>query len=198
VNITSLLEAIESYDLAARINIASSLRSAVEILLGNLTVLELRKAVKAPEAAYSVLTRVFELTKRATDLRYENPNDTALFIYEFALNEHHPPLAVIAAGAICQVPNLWWASEFSTEIIDNRTARNSISGETAIEAPFISDAIDRVFITDTRRLFSAGVRLLQFIVSTPFDDADVVMLDMDPVVWTEAAEGTRDLPLAVS
>ena len=198
MSITSLFDSVESHDLAATANLASSLRSASDNVLAAAAVLELRKALKDPDVAYLVLARVFDLTKRTTDVRYENPNDVALFVYALVLNGSHPVLAVAAAGAICQVPNLWWASAFATEIIDNRTRRNDASGETLTTTPVASDVVDRVFVTDPRWLLSPGARLSAFSVTTFTANDTLVIPTPDATTWTEEAEDTCDLGLVVA
>jgi len=193
-----LLDHVESHDFAASINVASSSRSAIDALLASPTLLELRDALGKPDTAYEVLTRVFELTRRSVDVRYENPNDIALFAYVFTLNEQYPALALIAAAAICQVPNLWWAATFASEIIDNRTARNMSAGETLSEIVWVADVVDRIFVADTRWLFSPRTRLAEFFVAMTPEYADVVLLDMSAPEWRDEAGDTGDLPLSVS
>ena len=149
MSIAKLCDVIESHEMAAEVNVASDLRTVIEIVRMNPIVRELGEQLKKPGVAGRFLSRIFTLREQATDVRYENPNDTALFIYMWLLQRYNRFLALMASATICRVPNLWWAAKFATELIEQRLGQNVMAGEVSKPVPAANSAGDRVFVTDT-------------------------------------------------
>jgi hypothetical protein len=165
MSIGDLFHEIEGHEFMARINIASGLRTALRAISEEEVVRGLRQEIEHPQVAQRVLWRVFEITHRGVDVRYENPYDSALFVYALVLLEHDPRLAYIAAGAISRLPNLWWSGDIASAILADRIHRNRDAGvmrlqfpapgvagpEVAFELPPVSFvAGDRVFVSDVQ------------------------------------------------
>jgi hypothetical protein len=170
--------------MAAQVNVASNLRTAIDIVRVNLIVRELGEELKKPGVAGDILSRVFRLTKQATDVRYENPNDTALMIYTWLLKQYSLHFALMASAAICRVPNLWWASNVATQLIDQRIGLNEMAGEVSEPVPANSDAGDRVFVLDTSFFFPSHFYLASSKSSSSLERSNVLTADIfgDPTV----------------
>lgn len=158
--ITKICDAIESHEMAAGVNIASSLGVALDIIRTHPTVRELAKELRSPLVAEHVLYRVLELTQRAVDLRYENPNDTALMIYVWLLSRRDTLLSSVACAAISNVPNLWWASKVATGIIQHRFTQNEASGAVSTPLKANAQAGDRLFMTGPKFPFPGRIRFI--------------------------------------
>lgn len=160
MSIARFCEAIESHEMAARLNVASNLRVAVEFIRTHPIVRKLAKELKNPGVAEHILRRVFELTDQAIDVRYENPNDVALMIYTWVLYRYDPLLASMASAAISQVPNLWWASKVATQIIDHRLEQNEMAGAVSTPVKANTQAGDRLFATKPSFSFPTRIRFI--------------------------------------
>jgi hypothetical protein len=189
------IDHIESHDFAATVRVASSVRTAIESVLADPAVRDLRKQLIDSEAAYHVLARVLALASQGIDFRYENPNDTALFVYILLLGECSAELSLIAASAVCQVPNLWWASEVAAAVLDNRRLRSDAASSRATGLDATTEATDRIFVSDTRRFLSSRARFIEFDTNA-LEDSSIIFTS-GPVIpdWKDDALDTRDLAL---
>ena len=194
-NISDLFELVESHEMAARVNLASSVESALRILLREDAVVELLTISRhTDDALYTVLMRVMDLTRRSSDVRFENPYDAALLAYTVVIGECSEDLSLIAASAICHVPNLWWAASIARKNIENSTVPNDTATDTR-DREEVNDVNDRIFVADTRDTVSRGARLADFVIWNEVEDAG-----SDEATtgggWVGGAQGTKDSELA--
>lgn len=145
MTLSEMCRAIESHEMAARVNVASDLRVALDIVRIHPTVREFVKALNELGVAERILRRTFELAEQATDVRYENPNDVALMIYTWLLHQQDAVLASVASAAVCQVSNLWWASKFCTQVIERPFGQNEMAGTLSTPVMHKADSGDRLF-----------------------------------------------------
>ena len=85
----------------------------------------------SPEAQERVLNRVLTLARQSPDLRYENSADTPLSVYLLALGVHDAALARVAAQAIAETKQCWWARRIAEDILLGRNVRTSSRDDTA-------------------------------------------------------------------
>jgi len=159
MSITKQFDEIESHEMAAQVNVASSLRVASRIVKDHPTVRELVRQLRRPGIPERILERVLMLTRQVTDPRYEDPHDTALMIYAWLLYQHDPDLAIMASAEICQVPNLWWASKIATKILDRRIEQNEMAGTVSKLVTVNANAGDKLLVTGARYII-APLRIL--------------------------------------
>lgn len=145
MTLRELCRTVESHEMAARVNVASDLRVALDIVRTHPAVRSLTSALRGQSAVEQVLRRLFELTEQATDLRYENSNDTALMIYAWLLYQHDVRLASVASVAISRVPSLWWARRFATQLFEHPLQRNDTAETVSTGVVANADAGDRLF-----------------------------------------------------
>lgn len=157
MTIAELCDAIESHKMAAEVNVASSRRLATEIVRSHAIVRELANMMNRPGVTKRIFLRILGLTSQATDPRHENPNDIALLVYLLLLSRRDRQLALIASSAVCQMPNLWWASKMATDILERRSEQNEMAGETSTPVTANASAGDRVFVADPRSFLATAV-----------------------------------------
>src|ERR1700687_457382 len=120
-----LFDEVESPRTAATVNVASGKRSFFKNITSLPVAWKLRQACVKPDAAALVVSRVMSLAERSVDERYENPHDTSLCIYLWALQTRRPDLARIAAGAIREARNCWWSSELASQVVGRNQGGNT-------------------------------------------------------------------------
>jgi hypothetical protein len=76
----------------------------------------LSAAMRDADGSVKVLLRIYEITERPIDERYENPWDVALAIYIWLLSQRHPSFAWLAAKRIAGCRNCWWARRVGEKI----------------------------------------------------------------------------------
>lgn len=167
MTIAELFNAIESHKMAAEVNIASSRRLANEIVRSHPIVRELADKMKKPRVTERIFLRLLGLTSQATDPRYENPSDIALLAYLLLLSWRDRQLALIAGSAVCQMPNLWWASKMATDILERRSEQNEMAGETSTPVAANTHAGDRLFLADPRSFLTAAAPPYLFRIRHP-------------------------------
>ncbi len=193
----ALFEAIESHESAARVGLASDLKTAVEIALGEPSVQALGSKLEKSDIATLILTRVLSLAKQKIDPRYENPNDVALFIYALLLSIHYPSLAFVAATVLCETPHLWWAGVFATRLLENRAKEDEFAGNVSNPSSVPTDATDRLFIFDAGLLIGFSFRLQTPAAFVP--GGDEPLLSIGSVKWNADSRETNDLePLTMA
>ncbi len=187
MNISELLDTIESYEMAARVNAASGIRAATKIALTHPAVQGLMEEASKPEVADTILTRILYLSRQGVDVRYENPNDTAFLIYALVLMRRAPELAFVAAAVICQLPNLWWASIVAADILEGTSEYNDAA--TSSLSDWETDAIDRVFVWDPRSLLLwPPIHIAHYAITSTIADSATA-----PEGESEDFGGTRDV-----
>lgn len=107
---TQLFTEIEHARTAARVNVASGLRGFLQTLRSVEAVRSLASLARNDRGiAAAVLTRLIELAQRRIDPRYENPHDVGIAAYLLVLSTAAPDLIAIAADAVSEAENCWWA-----------------------------------------------------------------------------------------
>lgn len=111
------LRDIESLEFAARVNIASDLRTFLRIAGDQESVRTVLSEIASEEKQQRVLSQALRLSRLQVDLRYENPWDSALAVYLWVLSLKVLPLAQVAAEAAVQAPRCWWAFRVADGIL---------------------------------------------------------------------------------
>lgn len=129
---------IESHALAARLNIASDMRTFLEAAKHEEAVARLLEGLDAPDSRSAVFTRTFELSRQRVDLRYENQWDTALAVYVWVMSAKDQGIATIMAEAVAYAPQCWWATRIARDVLLEGQARSSAGVERHDFTPFPS------------------------------------------------------------
>jgi hypothetical protein len=125
-SLVELIAYIESQGFSARINLASGRNLLIRFLEMDEGVSALVDAIKeSSEQALHVLARVEDLSRMKVNPRYENPNDTAMAVYSWALYQSWPDLGRIASIFASSAPGIWWAREIAVLIFDHQLAVQS-------------------------------------------------------------------------
>jgi hypothetical protein len=117
MTLNEAMKEIESHTFAARVNVASDLRTFLQAAQAEPSVKDLLEELDSPEKRPAVLSRIYELTQQQVDPRYENPWDTALAIYVWAMSLKDLDLAAIAAEVTARAPQCWWAAKLSRQML---------------------------------------------------------------------------------
>ena len=153
MTLTALLDRIESHETSARLNLGSDLQTVVEAALADSLVVELHRQMKNPKVAALVVAQALKLTRQAIDVRFENPYDIALLVYVLVLHVDKSQLAGALAGRVCQMPNLWWASKYSTQVLEN-SDRQNVAKTVSNTSETNHEAVDRLFVFDAGGVLS--------------------------------------------
>jgi hypothetical protein len=176
MNSGQLFDIIESHEMAARVNVASGLKTALAIARQEAAVRELAEKIGAEDLAEPVLMRVVGLVHRAADVRYENPNDSALMIYTLLLSEWSESFGYAAAGLLAHLPNLWWASQLAREILtrapeppvaEGAKSHGALGEITALESG------DALFVPDAKAFLGRGVIAAESVLNIEADAGSV-------------------------
>lgn len=164
MNIDEAIAEIESTSIAARLGVASDLRTFVAGMKLEPAVCSLYESMHEPESLGRVLSRISALSRRQADYRYENPWDTALAVYLWMVAHRDRERAKLAAAIVSHAPQCWWAAKLSRKLLEEpdwltipqSTAHgegsiegfaetvhaNSTSGEGVYRAQFLSNVDD--------------------------------------------------------
>lgn len=113
MNIHEEMQAIESHDMAVRLNLALTMHQLFMIAQSEEVVLSLREKLKDTENLKSVLLRINELVELSPDPRYENPYDTAVAVYNWVLYNKNIYIGRIAADYASRLRQGFWAPEYA-------------------------------------------------------------------------------------
>jgi hypothetical protein len=127
--LAEILKTIESPVFQIEVNVASDLRTFLAAVREHLATRQLIEHLTSPSAQERVLNRVFTLSRQSPDPRYENPSDTPLGVYLFALSVHDVVLAGVAAQAIGEARQCWWASKMAEQIVLGRNVKSFSADE---------------------------------------------------------------------
>ncbi len=125
MNIKELFRNIESHDLAADLNLALNLRNFFKIADEQASIKNLKLLINDSENINIILLRIKDLIEQKVDLRYENPYDTAVAVYTWALFSEHRQAGKIAAEYSTNLRQGWWAIKYARNILNE--GRHSIS-----------------------------------------------------------------------
>jgi len=116
-----LVTEIEGRALAARVGVAGGLRQFVDTLRAQEAFQQLREACRERASSVAALNRLVLLSRLSIDLRYENPNDTAIAAYLMALSATSSELEGIALNEVLGAQNLWWANQVARAVLAEAT-----------------------------------------------------------------------------
>lgn len=125
MSVKEAIKEIESHIFAAKLNVASDIRTFFVAARRENAVGQLLLALASSEVREQVLMRSLELAGQAVDPRYENPRDTALAVYVWLMSLKDWLLTEIMAEAIGQAPQCWWARKISRELLLGTRTRSS-------------------------------------------------------------------------
>ena len=115
MTIRNLMQEIESPQFSARLNIANNLKTFLRATFSEEASQNLiKQLLDFPENRWPLFKRVAELSQKQIDTQYENPWDTALAVYIWALSLVHLEAAQTAADFSLQAENCWWARQVSS------------------------------------------------------------------------------------
>lgn len=159
---------IESDAMAMRLNVASGLKMFLRGIQAEAAVQELRRMLVAIDIQNQAVSRLIQLSKQRIDRRYENPLDTALTIYLWAISSIDQTLSVLVAEIVAQAPQCWWAQKLSSQLLSeqqiftkssvqpfNMTSLNlttqkiSIPYVTALDTTFAQVSLDNAVLSDS-------------------------------------------------
>lgn len=125
LNIREIFRNIESHDLSAELNMALNLSNFFRIADEQESIQNLKLLINDLENINIILLRIKDLIEEKVDLRYENPYDTAVTVYTWALFSGHTQAGKIAAEYATSLRQGWWAIKYARDILNE--ARHSIS-----------------------------------------------------------------------
>lgn len=157
MTLQEIMRLVEGHEFAARLNLASDMRTLLSIALQQDEIRRLIELLEKPEAQEEVLRRVVQISRQRIDPRYENPGDAALAVYVWVLNVRGSRLARLAADAAIEAPHCWWAEKIVQQVgstgrvpSENYTqpaesgfqiVRNAGSDDTCTTLPFFASLI---------------------------------------------------------
>jgi len=119
MSLQKLLAQIESESFVSSVNVVSTRRAFIEALFQNTDFTNLVKSLR-DNADYrtALLARIRELATSQINHRYENPYDTAMATYAWALTQVSPKIARIGAELLTSARQTWWAREIAALILE--------------------------------------------------------------------------------
>ncbi len=119
------MKAIESHEMAVRLNLALNLRQLFEIAQREEAINSLRNKLNDEETIKSILLRIHELVELSPDPRYENPYDTAIAVYTWVLYTNNLSIGRLAAEHASRLRQGFWAPEYARHILVGNLLWNS-------------------------------------------------------------------------
>lgn len=117
MNLSEAMREAESHGFAARLNLASDLKTFLRAAKREESVLVLLDEMTSPDKRALVLSRVMQISQSRVDRRYENPGDVALAIYVWIMTFADLDFAKVAAQATEQVSKCWWARQIADQLL---------------------------------------------------------------------------------
>lgn len=186
------LRDIESLDFAARVNIASDLRTFLRVAGDQESVRTVANEIVSEEKQQRLLFEALRLSRMQVDFRYENPWDSALAVFLWLLSSKVPPLARVAAEAVVQARQCWWALRMAHGILRESLLRSTEVSEREHVVRFVRPVHSESTSVGERILWMSLLGSLRF----PFDvlfHADIATepLEEDPriVAWQADVPG---------
>jgi hypothetical protein len=125
-----LMLQIESYEFAALLNIASDFKVFWRAAYREEVTKELiQQLLDSPKNIWLVFKRTVDLSQQEIDPQYENPWDTALAVYLWALSMVNLEVAQTAAGFVINTENGWWAKKFANTLLQKTKYINVVNSE---------------------------------------------------------------------
>jgi hypothetical protein len=123
--IKGTMKKIESNEFSTLLNVTSSFKGFLRAAYEEQATQDLiKELIDAPVNTWLVLQRVTELSRQEIDTNYENPWDTALTIYVWALSLIDLEIAQTAAAFVLNAENCWWATRFANSILQRKELTN--------------------------------------------------------------------------
>ena len=118
MNANEVMHAIESPEFAARVNVASDFQTFLREASEQEAVSSLRRELASDDIRRRLCDRICQLARQQIDLRYENPNDTALTLYLWLLSLKEPQRAKRAAAVVvAHARQCWWATKVAYRLL---------------------------------------------------------------------------------
>ncbi|MFB2970996.1 hypothetical protein ACE1CD_18655 [Aerosakkonema sp. BLCC-F183] len=118
--IEKLMDKIETHEFAALLNVASSFKVFCRAAYKEQVTKDLIEQLRNnPKNIWLVLKRSVDLSQKEIDSEYENPWDTAMAVYLWALSLINLEVAQTAAGFVIEAPNGWWSTKFANFLLVN-------------------------------------------------------------------------------
>ena len=109
---------VESIEFDAEVNMVSSARAFFHAVAAEPVMRDLyRQARESAEVREEILGRIYDLSAREIDLKYENPNDTPLAALLWLTCYAAPDFLPTAARITAQAPQCWYARKLARSII---------------------------------------------------------------------------------
>lgn len=187
------LRDIESLEFAARVNIASDLRTFLRVAGNQESVTTVLSELASPQKQQRVFSEALRLSRLQVDLRYENPWDSALAVFVWVLSLRALQLARVAAEAAVQAPQCWWASRIAHDVLRGSLVRSTqASRRTDDFIPLVLpanlnniNAGENILLSDLVRQLSSrvAVQLYAQAVAGPMDDEQAT------ITWRQEEPG---------
>ena len=117
MDIREIFYKIESHDTSAQLNLAPNLRHLFLYAEKLECAQKLKKIINDPEIMTATLVRILSLSNEDIDIRYENPYDTAITIYLWALFLQSEIAGKIAANDVARLRQGWWAPRYAQQVL---------------------------------------------------------------------------------
>ena len=118
MNWQDALAHVESIEFDAEVNMVSSARAFFHAVAAEPVMQDLyRQARDSAEVREEILGRIYDLSAREIDLKYENPNDTPLAALLWLTCYAAPDFLPTAARITAQAPQCWYARKLARSII---------------------------------------------------------------------------------
>ena len=123
MTLQEVMETVEGQPFSAEANLAAGLDAFCGAIRNHSLFRDLADRMKDPGVLKTVLVRLVELSRRPIRMQYENPFDSAMAAYLMAVEAVDSEVAAVAAEAVSEAPNCWWASQVSTGIENSASLR---------------------------------------------------------------------------
>ncbi len=123
------LREVESQEFAVRLNVASDFRTFKRVARAKECIRALLRFLAHRKEREKIFVHIIELSSQQIDLRYENVWDTPLAIYVWLINQRDFELGRIAAEAVVNAPQCWWAWKAAYYVRREDIIRNATGGE---------------------------------------------------------------------
>lgn len=117
MNISEAMREVESHQFAARLNLASDLKTFLRAAKMEEGVTTLLEEMTSPDKRAGVLSRIVRISQNRVDRRYENPWDVSLAVYFWILTFTDLEFAKVAAQSIEHTGNCWWARQIADQLL---------------------------------------------------------------------------------
>ncbi len=208
MSLATIFPEIESHELAAKLNIASDLKTFLRAATRQEPVRQLIRELDSAGAPEQLLRRVVQIAHRRIDPRYANPWDVPLAVYVWALDLKDSPFRFLVAGAAFEAFGTWWARKVAEEVFTEGVTRSDATSrvhEPAFEpvtASVSAEEYDSFIIADYSIPFIYRETEVQFAipredVKSAADDEIITSEDVRYIFMstTSGTEAVQRLPV---